>query len=94
LLGDLSDNHDIISVKVYELEAPAEQPGEDRSQIEPSSSWMEPARDHVEDPKPSSMSGVKMFFLLLLGLLGCVVCFVVGVMIYQKQQDNSRKRFY
>ena len=29
-------------------------------------------RDHVDDPKPSSMGGVKLFFLLLLGVLGCI----------------------
>ena len=50
--------------------------------------------DHVDDPKPSSMSGLKLFLLLLLGVLGCIGCFVIGVMIYQKQQENSRKRFY
>jgi hypothetical protein len=32
------------------------------------------------------MSGVK--------LLACIACVIVGVMIYQKQQENSRKRFY
>ena len=40
------------------------------------------------------MSGLKLFLLLLLGVLGCIGCFVIGVMIYQKQQENSRKRFY
>ncbi len=102
-------------MKLYELEAPEGVAGQDRSNIQPSSSFFEPPRgdfviintrkqhtdnfdilylDHVTDPKPSSMSGVKLFFLLLLGVLGCVACFVIGVMIYQKQQENSRKRFY
>lgn len=94
LSGELSDNHDVVSVKVYELDVSEEQLKEDRSSIEPSSSYFEPPRDHVDDPKPSSMSGIKMFFLLLLGVLGCVACVVIGIMIYQKQQDNSRKRFY
>ena len=92
--GDLSDNHDILSMKLFELEAPPGQENEDRSKLTPSSSYFESPRDHVDDPKPSSMSGVKMFFLLLLGVLGCFACVVVGIMIYQKQQDNSRKRFY
>ena len=27
-------------------------------------------------------------------VLGVIVCVVVGIMIYQNQQENSRKRFY
>lgn len=93
--GDLSDAHDIVAMKLYQLDDPVDvDPTEDRSKLSPSSSFFEPPRDHVDDPKPSAMSGVKMFFLLLLGVLGCVACVVIGIMIYQKQQDNSRKRFY
>ena len=43
-LGELSDAHDIISIKVYELEAPEGVGSEDRSKIEPSSSFFEPPR--------------------------------------------------
>jgi len=94
--GELSDNHDILSMKFFELEVASETSGpeEDRSKVVPSSSVFESPRDHVDDPKPSSMSGVKLFFLLLLGVLGCFACVVIGIMIYQKQQENSRKRFY
>lgn len=92
--GELSDAHDIIGMKLYELEATEDQMSEDRSKIKPSSVYFEPPRDHTDDPKPSSMSGLKIFFLLLLGVLACFACVVVGIMIYQKQQDNSRKRFY
>lgn len=93
--GELSDAHDIVAMKLYQLDDPVDaDPAEDRSKLSPSSSFFEPPRDHVDDPKPSAMSGIKMFFLLLLGVLGCVACVVIGIMIYQKQQDNSRKRFY
>jgi len=92
--GDLSDSHDIVSMKFYDLGTHEGQLNEDRSKLTPSSSFFESPRDHVEDPKPSSMSGVKLFFLLLLGVLGVFACVVIGIMIYQKQQDNSRKRFY
>uniref|UniRef100_A0A0K2SVF1 Vesicular integralmembrane protein VIP36like [Nasonia vitripennis] n=3 Tax=Lepeophtheirus salmonis TaxID=72036 RepID=A0A0K2SVF1_LEPSM len=92
--GELSDNHDIIAMRLYELEVPTERAGEDRSKINPSSTYFTSPRDHVDDPKPSSMSGLKIFFVLLLGLLGCFACVVIGIMIYQKQQDNSSKRFY
>lgn len=92
--GDLSDQHDIISMKLYELDAPEGSDSEDRGQIQPSSEFFTSPRDHVDDPKPSSMSGIKLFFLLLLGVLACIACVVIGIMIYQRQQENSRKRFY
>ena len=92
--GDLSDQHDIISMKLYELDLPEGSESEDRSDIQPSSEFFTSPRDHVDDPKPSSMSGIKLFFLLLLGVLACIACVVIGIMIYQRQQENSRKRFY
>ena len=92
--GDLSDQHDIISMKLYELDAPEGSDSEDRGHIQPSSEFFTSPRDHVDDPKPSSMSGIKLFFLLLLGVLACIACVVIGIMIYQRQQENSRKRFY
>ena len=93
-IGELSDAHDIISMKLYELDAPDGSDADDRSNLSPSSAYFESPRDHVDDPKPSSMSGIKLFFLLLLGVLACIACVIVGIMIYQKQQDTSRKRFY
>ncbi|XP_028140500.1 vesicular integral-membrane protein VIP36 [Diabrotica virgifera virgifera] len=93
--GDLSDNHDIMSVRLFELDLGIEEDtGEDRSKIIPSASYFEAPRDHVDDPKPSGMSGVKLFFLMLLGSIGIVTCIVLGIMFYQKQQEKSRKRFY
>ncbi|GLV44360.1 uncharacterized protein CBL_10164 [Carabus blaptoides fortunei] len=93
--GDLSDNHDIISMKMYELDLPDDpQTDEDRSNILPSATYFEPPRDHVEDPKPSSLSGVKIFLLMLVGSIALVACVVIGIMFYQKHQEHSRKRFY
>jgi mannose-binding lectin 2 len=50
--------------------------------------------DHVEDPKPSSLNGIKIFLLMLVGTLAVIACVVIGIMFYQKHQENSRKRFY
>lgn len=91
--GDLSDNHDIISIKTYELDTPDGVSKEERADVLPEAEYIPSPRDHKEDPPPS-MSGVKKFFLVMLVLLGLMVCVVVGMMIYQNQQDNSRKRFY
>lgn len=93
--GDLSDNHDIFSIKMYELDLPDDpQTNEDRANILPSATYFEPPRDHVEDPKPSSLSGIKIFLLMLIGAIALVACFVIGIMFYQKHQEQSRKRFY
>jgi len=91
--GDLSDNHDVISIKTYELDTPEGVSKEERAGILPQAEYVSAPRDHKDDPVPS-MSGVKKFFLVLLALLGLVVCVVVGMMIYQNRQENSRKRFY
>nr|CAG4640926.1 EOG090X07L3 [Eulimnadia texana] len=94
--GDLSDNHDVIGIKMYELDLPDDQGtvDEDRSNIMPSASFFEAPRDHVDDPKPSLLSGAKKFVLILLGTLGVIACVIFGIILYQKQQEQSRKRFY
>ena len=50
----------------------------------------------------SSPATEELFYELCYGshavlfqvVLGVIVCVVVGIMIYQNQQENSRKRFY
>ena len=61
-IGELSDNHDILSMKMFELENAATQDtDQERRNAVPSSSIFEPPRDHVEDPKPSAMSGILKY---------------------------------
>jgi len=92
--GELSDNHDVISIKTYELEMTAKSnPLEDRSKIIPSASLFAPPRDHTPDPPPP-MSGFKLFLIILCAIIGIIICVVVGLMVFQKNQQNSRKRFY
>lgn len=92
--GDLSDNHDIISMKLYELDVQEEpKDEEDRSKISPAASYFAPPRDHVEDPPPP-MSGMKLLLIMVIAILGLVVCVVVGIVVFQRQQETSRKRFY
>ena len=91
--GELSDNHDLISVKTFELEVPTESVAQDRSHIVPSASFFAPPRDHVDDPPPP-MSGFKLFMLIVCAIIGCVLLVAVGMMVFQKQKETSRKRFY
>jgi len=46
--------------------------------------------DHVDDPKPSSLNGIKIFLLMLVGTLAVIACVVVGIMFYQKHQENEK----
>nr|CAG4645582.1 EOG090X07L3 [Lynceus sp. MCZ IZ 141354] len=89
--GDLSDNHDVIALKMYELEA--EDPLENRSIIVPSALVFEPPREHVEDDKPS-MPNVKLFLIMFFTVMAIIALIVVGVMVYQNRQTQNRKRFY
>ena len=58
VIGELSDAHDILSMKMFELEgATTKQTDEERRNAQPKSEYFESPRDHVDDPKPSSMSG-------------------------------------
>lgn len=84
-----------ISESKLNLPIPPFQPryAVDRSQIIPQAMTFEPPRERKED-KPKSMSNVKIFFMILFGMIGAVVLTIVGIMYYQKHKENSRKRFY
>ena len=65
--GDLSDNHDVTGLKTYELDTPESK--DERADILPNADVASAPRDHTEDPPPA-MSGIKKFFLFILGVLG------------------------
>ncbi|XP_068625716.1 vesicular integral-membrane protein VIP36 [Battus philenor] len=92
--GDLSDNHDIIAIKMYELDLlESQNRDEDRSNIIPSAASFEAPRDRVEDSKPA-MSGIKTFLYMMFVAIVIIVIVVLGIMWYQKRQEHSRKRLY
>lgn len=90
--GDLSDNHDIISMKLYQLtiERTPEEENEEEVTI-PSVDNMEQFQVEVQD---EGMSGVQFFFTLLFSILGLGVLGVVGLILYGRWKENRRKRFY
>lgn len=65
-----------------------------RQEITPYAASYEAPRPRSEDSKPSSWSNVKIFFLIMLGMIFAVAIAVIGIMFYQKHKENSRKRFY
>ncbi|XP_028653492.1 VIP36-like protein isoform X1 [Erpetoichthys calabaricus] len=91
--GDLSDNHDIISLKLYQLtvERSAEEEREDKEVFIPSVDNIPLLR---EDGVSQPMSGVALFFIILFSVLGAIVLSVIGVIVYQQWKENRRKRFY
>lgn len=93
--GSRSDNHDVITIKTYELESGGVRSEDDHSRdsIFPSALSYEAPREHVDDAKPG-WSGVKVFLVTLFGILGVVAIGVIGILVYQNHQQNSRKRFY
>uniref|UniRef100_A0AAY4ENJ5 L-type lectin-like domain-containing protein n=1 Tax=Denticeps clupeoides TaxID=299321 RepID=A0AAY4ENJ5_9TELE len=94
-----TDNHDIISMKMYQLmvEHTPEEDSLDWSKIEPSVSLLKSPKDNIDDPtgnfRSTPLTGWKVFLLLLCALLGIVVCAVVGAVVFQRQQERN-KRFY
>lgn len=93
--GDLSDNHDILSIRLFELDLPADaKDDEDRASILPSATFFEAPREHIDDPKPAVSSGIKTFFMMLLCALVIIVFVVIAIMVYQKRSEQNRKRLY
>uniref|UniRef100_A0A914ZL46 L-type lectin-like domain-containing protein n=1 Tax=Parascaris univalens TaxID=6257 RepID=A0A914ZL46_PARUN len=94
--GDLTDNHDIVSVKMFEQEfAHVEKEGElNRQDIEPAADFAASPRDHVEDPRPSKLGWLGTTVLLIIGIVVVVAVLGFGLVFLQKRQERSRKRFY
>ncbi|XP_041854992.1 lectin, mannose-binding 2-like b [Melanotaenia boesemani] len=92
--GDLSDNHDIISMKLYQLtieRTPEEEEEEEEEVTIPRVDNMKQFNVEVEE---EGMSGVQLFFTLLFSVLGLGVLAVVAIILYGRWKENKRKRFY
>ncbi|XP_059194163.1 VIP36-like protein isoform X2 [Centropristis striata] len=92
--GDLSDNHDIISMKLYQLtveRSPEEEEEEEEEVTIPRVDNMEQFEVEVQE---EGMGGVQFFFTVLFSVLGLGVLAVVGLVVYGRWKENRRKRFY
>ncbi|XP_051529646.1 lectin, mannose-binding 2-like b [Myxocyprinus asiaticus] len=91
--GDLSDNHDLISLKLYELtveHSPEEE--EDQQEITlPSVDYRADFNVVVEDEGRSILT---IFFLFIFSVVGLVVLVVAVLFVYSRYKENRRKRFY
>ncbi|CAF0783682.1 unnamed protein product [Adineta steineri] len=91
--GDLSDNHDIISVHTYQLETSEQRRNEDRKNIIPNAPGAEAERAHTEDPSGSGWSALKIFFLILFLVIVCLGV-GIGAYYYMNKRQYHRARFY
>ena len=94
--ASLSDAHDIIGIKTYELDTNPGVPKEERPHIIPEAPDVEIKMHQQQKPpeESASWSGTKKFFIGLVITLALVAIAVIAIMIYQNQQENNRKRFY
>lgn len=89
--GDLSDNHDVYSIKTYDLGGINS--NEDRATIIPSAKHSLHLKEQVNNAKPK-MSNLKIFLFILVFLI--IICFLLLILkiVLEKHQAKSRKRLY
>ncbi|GMT06902.1 hypothetical protein PENTCL1PPCAC_29076 [Pristionchus entomophagus] len=94
--GELSDAHDIISVKMFEQEfSRVERLDEINSdRIVPHAEFQATPRDHSDDPKPSKLGFVGTVILVLIGVVVVVGVLGYGVLYFKNKNERQRKRFY
>jgi len=89
--GDLTDNHDIISVRTFQLESSDARKNEDRSLISPSAPLIVNTETVSHGEKSSSWTALKIFFVVIV-----VIIVIVGlvVFLYYRQNRQRGPRFY
>lgn len=88
--GDLSDNHDILSLKVYELEVRPHQVGEQRDSIVPSAR----PRTVLLSDSPSKISNLVLFLIIFFSIISFVFLAVLLYLYYETKKERDYKRFY
>lgn len=89
--GDLTDNHDIITVHTFELESSEQRKNQDRKSIIPSGPTFKIEEIVVTTPQSSGWSALKIFLVVvgvLILLLGLIAIY------YYKQNRRRGPRFY
>ncbi|XP_070091213.1 VIP36-like protein isoform X4 [Equus przewalskii] len=93
ITGDLSDNHDVISLKLFELTV-ERTPEEERLHRD----VFLPSVDNMKLPEMTAplppLSGLALFLIVFFSLVFSVFAIVIGIILYNKWQEQSRKRFY
>ncbi|CAF4579769.1 unnamed protein product [Rotaria sp. Silwood1] len=90
--GELSDNHDIISVHTYQLDLSEQRQKEDRKNIIPSAPSAHMGQIDDDTAKTSKWSTLKIFLLVLLLIILCLSG--IGAFYYMKQHRYHSSRLY
>lgn len=92
--GELSDNHDIVSVKVYQLDSERNKETFDASQIQPEAENFTGPKPQVENEKPSGFWTFFKWFFIIIFVLVLLVAVIGGVWYFVSNQQKNKKRFY
>ena len=90
--GDLSDNHDILSIKMRQL-SPTIYDYQAKIDDLPRADYSLPNRDKIDEAK-SSMSALRKLFIFVCVIAGVVSVAGFGYFLYQSKRNSARKRFY
>lgn len=92
--GDLSDNHDILSIKMQQL-SPVNYNYRPSDDDVPRADYNKPNRDRITtDSSSNGMSALRKFFIIVCVFAGLVAVAGFGYFLYISKKSSSRKRFY
>ncbi|KAK0154837.1 VIP36-like protein [Merluccius polli] len=94
ITGDLSDNHDVVSLKLYQLTVLRSKKEEEEEEEEITIPSVDNLEQILRGEVEEGMSGVAIFFTVLFCMLGFFMLIVVGLVVYSHWNENRRKRFY
>ncbi|XP_073906309.1 VIP36-like protein isoform X3 [Castor canadensis] len=93
IMMDIDDNHDVISLKLFELTV-ERTPEEEKLHRD----VFLPSVDNMKLPEMTAplppLSGLALFLIVFFSLVFSVFAIVIGIILYNKWQEQSRKRFY
>ena len=91
--GELSDNHDIISVHTYRLETSEARLGQDRTFVIPSAPGTNNLQKEKDFATPSVWSTIRLFLRVVVVILVCAVS-AFGVYYYFRNRRYFRPTLY
>lgn len=89
--GDLSDNHDILSIRMRQLSQTIHNPSQSDPSDLPRADYSSSVR---QNPVPNGMSALRKLFIVVCLLAGLIAVAGFGYFLYNSRRSSTRKRFY